>query len=367
MTTQFATTGSAQGLGDGSSEANRIELKKAIEDDAGLAVALAAGDEIVCKNDGELTYDGSGSEFAVPAISGTNALPITVAGYTTTPGDGGSIVIRDTNAGATNNHINFGSIDFWAFKNMSILDCRIAFNMLTSSGHYFDNIKVRNNQGIAFLRGTALAPGCTYVRCFVFDGVSAYEDNGLGSRWVNCVAINGSGVGFANSPSANPGSFTNCLAAFMSNDGYVLSRGTTLINCTSHRNQDGFTFIFSGGPNVMINCAATSNSGFGINALLASTIHTVNCALAASNELNTSGESSANATLLKSGEVTSDPIYVDGNPATKTDVNLTVGNTWREAGIGLHIDVITKSFIDLGVAQQVNRDTLIIKRTKRIM
>lgn len=370
MATQWATTGAAQGLGDGSSEANRIELKKVIEDDAALASALAAGDIINVKNDGTLIYDGSAGVFATTAVAGTAIARIQVRPYTTTADDGGVITIQDSDAGATNYCFEIDH-DYWSFENMILEDVRRGFNMDLLGGLSFHNIRISNivDAGTGFARGgTAQAPN-HYSRCFTDGGAEGWNDNGRVGTFYHCTAIGASVAGFELEAIVHQGTLVGCLAHDCA-IGFKLGGGWASINCTANRcATDGWLYTDDDTPITMINSAATSCGGYGLNASSTTLVDAFNCAFDATNEENTSGPSHANVTLHEHGAITADPEYTDGDPATNTDVDLT-SVPWVHLGLGRHVDEATTPTPPVGIGDDDDpptANTYVITTVRRMM
>lgn len=360
MATQWATTGAAQGSGDGSSEANRIELKKVLEDDAALASALAAGDTINCKDDGQLDYDGSAGTFATLAVSGTATARIFLQGYTTTAGDGGGITINDTDAGATNNCFTMTTRDFWTFAYIELIDVRTGFSMGTRDGHRFFEIRVTvsgsNTSGAAFFRGSAVGDPCEYANCYVDGKENGWDDSGRGGNWVNCSAVNCTNAGFISAGIVYGPTFIHCVAHACGTNGFEVTGSGRMYNCASNQNTtDGYLITDTDSPTTLINCWATSNGGFGLNASFANThVTSLYSGLNPTNETNTSGKSGGNVTLIEIAEITGDPVYTDGNPGTDTDVDLSLASTssGKAASLPRHTDETHVSYLDVGPIQR---------------
>lgn len=324
MATFYATTGTAQGTGDGSSEANRIELKKAVENDAGLHTALVAGSNIYCKNDGTLNYDGSsGLAHIIPVIEGTASAYISVIGYTTTITDGGLITLNDTSTGSGAAAFS-QTKDYYLFRNIKGTNNRGLFDLSTASqANILINCHSVNSRTEGFDIKSSVANAHAVIDCSSVGANSqGFIMGSRNSRLIRCVSI-GSGVeGFNAGNSAYGSVLVDCISHANGGHGFELNGESILTNCTANRNTgDGFNV---NEYTVLHGCVASSNSAYGVNGS-AVPVFANNSALNPTNETNTSGKSNS-VTLIEVDEITGDPLYTDSNPATATDVDLSLGS-----------------------------------------
>ena len=323
MATFYATTGTAQGTGDGSSEANRIELKKALENDAGLHTALVAGSNIYCKNDGTLNYDGSLGVYITPAIEGTASAYISVIGYTTTITDGGLITLNDTDNGQTQTAIS-QSRDYYLWRNIKGTNNRSIFTVASvSQGNIFMNCHSvdSSTEGFDVLGNTG---DChAFVDCSsVGAGTQGFSMGSRNARLIRCVSIDSSSSGFLVGNAAYGAILVDCIAHANGSHGFDITGESALTNCTANRNTgDGFNVD---AYTILHGCVASSNSAYGVNGS-AVPVFANNSALNPTNETNTSGKSNS-VTLIEVDEITGDPLYTDSNPVTPADVDLSLGS-----------------------------------------
>ena len=370
----WATTGAAQGLGDGSSEANRIELKKAMENDSSLRQTLMAGDTINCKDDGSLTYNGSTGPFATLAVGGTNSDPIMVRGYITTPDDGGQIGLKDSNTGLTNHCFNFNSKSYWRFFNVAVRDCRLGYNMGTTAGHVFHNCIVYRVLTAAininaWVQATTTGDHCIWSRCLVIDlsgsaseNPNAWDCNGRGNTWINCVSAKCQ-TAWSHIPVIHPGSFHRCIAWNCSSDGFRTS-STTLINCLSIKNT-GNGFVFSTpDPAILVNCVAADNGESAISSSVSGVnvnVVALNCNLNPNDQPNIGGKIS-DVTLQEIDGFTEDinypEIFLD-NPLL-LDFTPGLGSSLIESALDFSL-VFTPDLLSFGTVGPIeNQDTIFI-------
>lgn len=356
MAVFFADSAGAQGTGTGVSEANAATLKECIENDVGLHTSLVAGSIINCKNGTTITYDGSGGDFANTAVAGTADAHIQVIGYTTTVLDGGIVDLVDSNAGATSLCFDVNHA-YWHFENVRVTDARDAWNIEAGAvGCYFRNCVAIDAafEGWDFQGATGDSP--TLIDCYASGcGGAGFNVPVRNPRLVNCVSINNGATGFT-AGAANQGAiFINCLAHANTGDGFVTLGEAVFINCVSNRNtSDGYFCDGGNGYSVLVNCGATSNGAFGVNGDSGAVVYAINCGLNPTNETNTSGKST-NVVLRETGAIAGDPDFADSNPATETDVDLSLSSSsaWKAAGIGIGgVQYSVANFADLGPLQR---------------
>lgn len=330
MSDFYATTGTAQGTGDGSSEANRIELKKAIENDAGLHAALAAGDTIYCKDDGELVFDGSAGAFSTTAVAGTSDAPIRVIGYTTSITDGGLIEIRDSDAGATNSCFSITQ-HYWHWENIRVTDPRDAWES-NHNGLYWRNCHSVNAAGSGFDGPDTTGDSPTFAQCSSIGSTNdGFEVLHRGARFIDCVSIGNSSNGFQAGSAAYGATFVRCLSHNNGGEGFSLAGECVLTDCLADGNtSDGYFCDGGNGFTLLVNCGSTNN-GVGVNGDAGAIVYAVNCGLNPTNHANTSGKSS-NVTLHEVGAIAGDPLFTD---RANDDFSPATSSAWLNAGASL--------------------------------
>lgn len=363
MTVHYADSAGAQGSGDGSSAANAATLKAAVEN-TGLAVALAAGDIIYLKAGTEITWDGSAAVYSTPAVTGTETAPIRVEVYTTTPGDAvGMVTIRDTNAGGHANGKVFdcNGIDCWYWRGIKCYQVYNGWDLeTTSDGHQWVDcwVDAFTQRGFNLDGASGVLP--VLINCRATNGTGSAAVHGFytscrAPRLINCVAINNQGSGFVIGNASYGAHLFGCIAHANGVDGFVVTGESTLINCVANRNgSDGIYVADSDFPTVLINCGATSNGAYGVEGAAGTIVTAINCGLNPTNEANTSGQNSANVTLLEIGAVAGDPLYMAPNTATKTDVDLRLkaGSAWINAGLGMPANLGGASYPSIGATHR---------------
>ena len=161
------------------------------------------GDLLYAKGTFNETVDGSGGVHDNGAVDN----PITVEGYTTTPGDGGMVTLDSNNTKANG----------W---------------VTPSSGWHFKNIRITRytNQGF---RNIAGAGPFRYTKCRTDNCTANGFVTGHLAILVDCYSHNNGGDGFATGESAQ---FLRCISADNTGHGFNLGGGGTLYRCLSLSN-----------------------------------------------------------------------------------------------------------------------------------
>ncbi len=363
----WATTGVAQGLGDGSSEANRIELKKAMENDSSLRQALVAGDTINCKDDGDLIYDGTAGPFATLAVGGTANNRIMLRGYNITPGDGGIITIEDSDNGVTNHSIVFNSKSYWHFLNITLIDPRFGFHMGTTFGHIFMKCMVRADGPTAvdvnsWVQGAAVGDSSIWIQCVSNFTAGGFQCEGRGNKFINCFAGFCLTHGFNHIPVIHPGSFHNCVAWGNAGSGFQTSSGIC-VNCIGANNgQSGFHFL-SPEPIALVNCISAANAvGITSSGSIIDPIEVlaVNCNLNPSDKSNSVGASNSTVRLQEINQVVGDLLWED---ELNIDITPKDGSSLIESAVGFHPFVETlpgAEILDFGTVGAIQRQDTVL-------
>ena len=322
----YATTGVAQGTGTGVDEANRIELKKAIENDAALHTPLVAGSAIYCKDDGTLTYDGSAGNFVATSVAGTVGTgKIRVVGYTTSIADDGVVTINDSNAGATNFCFDVNH-SYHAWFNIKITNPRDGWNApVAVNGNYWKNCSVIDAVNESWdIEGQSGNVHC-YEDCLsIGAGNSGFDDLSRASRFIRCVSIGSGADGFTVGSGAYGTGLHSCISHANGGNGFNITGEGILTNCVASRNtSDGFQ-LNDAETHSLSGCVAASNGAYGIVGNAAALVIATACAFNPTNETNTSGKS-LTLTLVEFDEITGDPLFTDSNPGTAADVDLSLG------------------------------------------
>ncbi len=337
MATFYADGAGSQGTGDGSTAANAATLAECITNDAVLHTALVAGSKIWYKaNATEETFDCSTGVFAATAVAGTNIAPIIVEAYTTSTGDLGIATLRDTDNGATNDFfdVNHG---YWTWIGLIVEDARQAWDCNgNGNGHLWWRCTAENPLAEGWDLGNATGDVSTFIDCLVHSaGNQGFETAARSPRFINCAAIDCGAEGFMATNASYGAIMTNCIAYHNGGTGFDVTGEITLTNCVSHLNTGaGYDVNGAHMAATLLNCAATSNTTYGITGTSGVDVVAINCALNPTNETNTSGKSNA-ITLHEYSEVTGDPSYTDRDPATKLNVDLTpsTSSDWYEGGL----------------------------------
>jgi hypothetical protein len=170
-------------------------------------VVASAGDTNYLKG----TFDEAVDMTAVAAVGAAATTPITWAGYTTTPGDGGLVVLDSNNTKTNAWVVGSGSgTAFWIFKNIRITRyTNMGFRNLGSGDPIlFIDCRVDNCGGIGFW----LADLATCIRCAaVLNGAQGFS---LDSHAV----------------------FYGCSAEDNADEGFLSTRGMFLFGCTARGN-----------------------------------------------------------------------------------------------------------------------------------
>jgi hypothetical protein len=344
MATYYASTAVADGdTTTAGTEGDPCSFRRGV-----VTLATAAGDILYVRNAGG-TWNASDSDISTSS-AGTELAPITVEGYTTTPGDGGRPTI---NFAATRMIAVSASHRVW--RNLNVTNGSRAFrHNAACSGSVYDSI-VATGQTTASWQtnsGNSNEP-ITYIRCASINAAIGWDlAGGSGSRndrLILCAAINSTGDGFRSGAGVYGPTLTRCFAHKCGGDGFELTGYATLINCIANRCTGSGFNIASADVMTLVNCGATDNGAWAVTGVASSGLHTYNCGFNG----NTSGTvDTTNVTkLTEIGLVTTAPSYTAGNPGTATDVNLTIAGSspWAEAGIKLLDVTPTTSPIDIGV------------------
>lgn len=188
----------------------------------------AAGDTIYVK--ASATY----AEAVTPSVAGTTAAFISLIGYTSTPGDGGTATITGSSARAD----GFISIrDYWYYENIDVIDC-LDNGWEGASCDYstWVNCGAHDNGGTGFFLGqrnnfhrcSATGNGEFGLRC-------AAECNVTGGVYTNNYLYN------VYSTAGNT-RVTFCLVVGGLSAGIYLTNGGLVENCTI----DGLNVVYSG-------------------------------------------------------------------------------------------------------------------------
>lgn len=167
-------------------------------------VSCVGGDKCYVKGTFTATVDLSSPAGAIGALT----TPVTLEGYTTTPGDGGRFTI-DGGGVAQDGIIVKSSVAFWHLKNIHITDCtrQGIRGVLGGSEILYENVECDN----------------------CLDGFNC-NNNQL---FINCSSHDNSSYGFNVGDTC---AFSGCLANNNTDTGFRLNGGGTIISCVAKGN-----------------------------------------------------------------------------------------------------------------------------------
>lgn len=325
MAVFYANSGGRLGLGDGSSEPNACLATDFTSNSAFLYQPAAAGDTCWVKNGTEITFASltDGNLFE-PSFSGSANAPVRMAGYATTPGDGGMVEIRDTDEGLGASAVfSFSGDSFWIIENFKTTRCRRHTRIETSA----NGIVVRNcvsidseSYGFDSQGGTGNAP-TMFIDCLAQgtvneDGFYALWRN---ARLIRCVSVGNNANGFYIG-NAYGAILDRCVAHANGQAGFhCVNTGCVLSHCVANGNDgDGFEIDQLA---QIIASVASNNGGYGVR-LGTNHVYAIGCALNPTNAANTSGLKVGTGDLIEVDAITGDPLFEDDSPATATDIDL---------------------------------------------
>ena len=169
---------------------------------------LTDGDLLYAKGTYDESVDGGGGVHDLGGLT----TPITVEGYTTTPGDGGMVTLDSNNTKVNGWATPSTGSQCWHFKNIRITR--------------YTNQGFRNLGGVGPFRYTK----CRTDNC----GGTGFNPGPL-AILVDCYSHNNTGDGFATGESPQ---FVRCIAADNGAHGFNLGGGGTLYRCLALSNVD---------------------------------------------------------------------------------------------------------------------------------
>lgn len=340
MAVFYADSAGSQGTGDGSTAGNACTLAEFINNDAGLYQALAAGDICYCKNGTTISYDGSTGVYATLAVTGSTTLPISIIGYNTTITDGGVVELSDSDNGATNNPLDFNSMDYWHFYNLKFTNIR-RLQTGTTNGHLLYNIEIDNPTVSGLEIGAGTGDLITVLDCSIHSsGSFGFEIEHRASKISNCESYDNTGAGIVIGNGAYGAFVDRCLCYNNGGNGITLTGEASLLSCLCDDNTGSGYYVDADTHTTFVNCGATNNGTYGITGDANSNAFIQNCGF----YLNTSGNiNTTNVTVLQNiSQQTTDPLFTD---QPNRDYTLQSSSPWIDAGEGYGGDW------NIGVAQ----------------
>lgn len=211
------------------------------------------------------------------AVAGSNALPITYIGYTSSRSDGGKATF-DVSSGTTTAFSV--TVAFRRFKNLKVTRSGGTAKGFAVTAEYFygENLEVDSTNSSGFEFGSAgYSPQC--VNCWA-HGVTgtghfvttANASGGAGLRCIGCVASGGSVSGFLFQNSSVQGQLATCFRCIAANltgtaDGFRITDvgPVTIINGISYGNAgDGLEVTSAMNALTVVNTIFAANTGVGI-------------------------------------------------------------------------------------------------------
>lgn len=285
------------------------------------------------KADSAYTGD-AGSAFA-----GTEAVPLTMQGYTATPGDGGEAELQLT---LTANHNNWRLADLYI--NRAAIGDAVA---LTSSGNGLVLLRVRarssgaGNHAFNLTGASPISVGCRAVG----SGGNGFYLTGATPTFAHCVALSAGTNGFAVTAGAR---LLACVAHGAASAGYALtdSGNAWLWHCIAHSNTgDGLYVAVSTAQRMLIvgNSIFWGNGGYGIQQSADEGAVLLHCALGT----NTSGDLANLNTRWSEGQIalSGDPLVDAAGGDFRLDPRTAAGQQLLAAGF---VGALTGGLTDIG-------------------
>jgi hypothetical protein len=228
---------------------------------------VSTGDKVWVKADG--TYStADGTSVFLNVLNGTSTLIITWEGYTTTPGDGGQVLVDG--GGTITYGINSANYNNW--KNFKVTDCTYGFYS-NDTGPKFENCHAYDCATNGF--NTQAATRCHFHECTADNcGTHGFNVDAT-DACTYCISANNSQVGFDFNGVDNSVAF-NCIA-YGNGDRQFQGQIGYFINCVADGDgvADGYQITSLTNNRIIINCIAydcvngidySNASGVGIDA-----------------------------------------------------------------------------------------------------
>jgi hypothetical protein len=192
---------------------------------------------------------------------------IRLEGYQTYRTDMGTAPVLTASGISTATIIDLRTTTSHFFRNFTVDGASLtAIKGISSAAMWNEKILAKNctNNGFLISVNEGRAFNCAVTGC---STQPAWADNGVSTKFINCLAYGNSVAGFTGS---NQGTYIGCIAyanSGASSDGFQdPAADSTYINCVSYGNgRHGFFVSVSGGSENYLNCVAEGNAGWGFS------------------------------------------------------------------------------------------------------